>query len=1149
MSSSMLQTRSPSKLRNLVSTASTFTLKDPANAKASTESQATKQHNRTRGHRTRPITGQTSEKPARNQNLINSASESGANKPQKQFEANYDLIHALTSSLNKHLKRQDVIDDKSKELTIKCLDEIIRICAICLKREAKLKDATSMSLSGVSFENSAIRLETAYISDRVPADKITKQSTKAINEHSSLSLASSSKETKSQNVAQEACCETRAEDGGPVDLRSKKLCGKIVLCPATPSPVGTGLNTWFEGLNDQKLTAPERNRQNETSATLRPTLSDLQASATQDSTSNLKVFLANVLHSVYLYNATVYKYLKAHGISKLTSSQEFEYERPVPKARHESRYTSATNTNSHYSTVMQLQQSMPLPLPSITGIERQDALVIHRDNHGGDSSILPRKALHVWEAKSLSTNIDLYKPEVMHFPDKKQFPFWSSPVYFSRNTLGQPKGITSVWRHLSVLNSEELFHWYQVFEDVLEMTLSCLSKEREGVRDSGEVDSEIWLSRSDASLSSVEDSYYWKNISFSASCFIKTMRSCYLQRYGEPRFLRDERELIQFLNTRDTICSMVSEPLEIDVRLRDGSNAPAYQSSVGISSTDETLDIRRFTVHLTINSSALGAKIGEQYKVKPKLWDPHHTYSEIEEHTTYTLNPQIPWLKWNPDRKAFMGTVPSDIRNYEHLTSEVWALDDVDHWCKGGFRVRIQAVNHVTLPQGVRYMRTIKGQFCVILSDVQAFREVPKEAADTMDPDNDEGKDYQGPCSRKIWDNDESDANGVNNASKERQSNNIDRCSLENNDRMDVSDEERKVERSGVCRDVKKKPTTTNIRALTTPLRTQDDEPPTDMLPSEQHGIMDGLQSTLQMSQSEVGPKYPSWTRQRPYIEKQVTNRGMRMMGLFGSQKGDESESSETELSDGESQYLKHIPFVKAYRKGAQPAMKPVEGGSGLNIPEARKQALSGTKKTSTPVLTPVKPDYNAMNVLKKDFVKAAETTRQKMDYPLDEESRQNKLQNKIDSFQVHNSYSETPYHLSQPASPTWSMQRHFTPVTTTMRVKDSVARNLEATRPSIDCVSPRLSSVRDLQLSIHYAGTSEQGYQDICVVESELVHRKKGKGGGTSSVRKCKYFANCRELGQEDKRQVDKADYHIRNRQSLVGATKWSLLMANGFQ
>ena len=59
----------------------------------------------------------------------------------KQLEANYELILALVATLNKHLKKREVIGPESKDLATKCLDEVIRICEVCIRKEARQRDS------------------------------------------------------------------------------------------------------------------------------------------------------------------------------------------------------------------------------------------------------------------------------------------------------------------------------------------------------------------------------------------------------------------------------------------------------------------------------------------------------------------------------------------------------------------------------------------------------------------------------------------------------------------------------------------------------------------------------------------------------------------------------------------------------------------------------------------------------------------------------------------------------------------------------------------------------------------------------------------------------------------------------------------------
>ncbi|KAF8442620.1 hypothetical protein BGX38DRAFT_777390 [Terfezia claveryi] len=57
------------------------------------------------------------------------------------LEPNYELIHSLASALSKHLMRKNLTAEKSRDFMVKCVKEIIHICDVCIKKEAKRKEA------------------------------------------------------------------------------------------------------------------------------------------------------------------------------------------------------------------------------------------------------------------------------------------------------------------------------------------------------------------------------------------------------------------------------------------------------------------------------------------------------------------------------------------------------------------------------------------------------------------------------------------------------------------------------------------------------------------------------------------------------------------------------------------------------------------------------------------------------------------------------------------------------------------------------------------------------------------------------------------------------------------------------------------------
>lgn len=105
--------------------------------------------------------------------------------------------------------------------------------------------------------------------------------------------------------------------------------------------------------------------------------------------------------------------------------------------------------------------------------------------------------------------------------------------------------------------------------------------------------------------------------------------------------------------------------------------------------------------------------------------------------------------------------------------------------------------------------------------------------------------------------------------------------------------------------------------------------------PTDNFAIVGDIHSTWGVENTTLVPsqKYPLWARQRAYIEHCVTARGKKMIGMFGRREKYDSDSSETELSDDESRYLKHIPFVKNYRQESQPAWRATVDEEPLFIP------------------------------------------------------------------------------------------------------------------------------------------------------------------------------------------------------------------------
>jgi len=183
----------------------------------------------------------TNEGPG-NQLPTSGASHGGPSKPEF-LEPNYELIHSLASALSKHLKKKKSLTaEKSRDFMVKCVNEIIRICEVCIKKEAKRKEAegrVKASLDGTTARDNGpnptpgvntgmynVQVEpTAFVPGR-------------------------------KDTSDVPCVEPRSEPG---DMHHAQFVGGSLVpvggpfpksAPAPPQPMGTGLlSQWFGSIN------------------------------------------------------------------------------------------------------------------------------------------------------------------------------------------------------------------------------------------------------------------------------------------------------------------------------------------------------------------------------------------------------------------------------------------------------------------------------------------------------------------------------------------------------------------------------------------------------------------------------------------------------------------------------------------------------------------------------------------------------------------------------------------------------------------------------------------------------------------------------------------------------------------------------------
>ena len=543
-----------------------------------------------------------------------------------------------------------------------------------------------------------------------------------------------------------------------------------------------------------------------------------------------------------------------------------------------------------------------------------------------------------WQWKLPLSNYDLYLPSIMTYPDDS-YHTDDSPVFRHGSSLPNKEMIV-IWRHLSIRHSEELFRWDKIFVESLSTTLNCLKQEFTKQKN-------VHFDQEPQASGGIE---LWKNFHWPRTFFIEHLRHRYTQEYGPPQYLVNEYHITQFLNTRDTLCSMSTETkLEVN-QLFGFDGQTAYRASIGFGSSVNMIDVRRFTPQIVVCSDieTYIATIGEEFVFAPTLWDPHHRYSEIEATTTYTLHPPVVWLKWDQNRKAFVGVPPlileprSTEGNELHLT--------------------VVAFSFLGLPKGVQYERTVKASVVVHLhsplctltpSDQKPESKGPPEeptltdtlektgaSIDLMRPPSkfseliDQRAGHQVAC-------DEAPVLEAGGSLPAKVNRVTDTCPTAPPMEANQADTMQKSEEFTLQRGHKYDPQTDEVE---------------DSFP-----IVGDWDSTWAIEHTALRPSFRAWDRQRSYIEQCVTIRGRKMVGLFKRRKDGESDSSETELSDDEGRFLKDIPFLRGCQKPARPEWKVVsnEDEPPISIYGPARMIYNDRSRVDTPVLSPMKSHFN----------------------------------------------------------------------------------------------------------------------------------------------------------------------------------------------
>lgn len=551
-----------------------------------------------------------------------------------------------------------------------------------------------------------------------------------------------------------------------------------------------------------------------------------------------------------------------------------------------------------------------------------------------------------WQWKLPLSNYDLYLPSIMTYPDDN-YHTNDSPVFRHDSSLPN-KEIIIVWRHLSCRHAEELFRWDKIFVETLCTTLNCLKHEFTK-------QNELHFNQKPQANGGVE---LWKNFHWPRTFFIEHLRHRYAQEYGPPQYLVNDHHIIQFLNTRDTLCSMPTETKPKVNRLFGFDGQTAYRASIGFGSSENMVDVRRFMPQIVVclDSEVYVATIGEEFVFTPTLWDPHHLYSEIEATTTYTLHPPVSWLKWSQTKKAFVGVPPLMLDQRDTEEKEL--------------HITVVAFSFLGLPEGVQYERTVKASVIVHLHPPLYILTPSDQNLKSKGPPKD-------PSLTDMLEKIEDPIDAIRSspkfskpidqrASHQTVCNEAPVLGAESMDGLST-----KVNKgTGICATI---PSTQPMEANQADKMHKSGElisqrghkydPQIDEVEDSFPIVGDG-DSTWAIEHIALRPSFRAWNRQRSYIEQCVTIKGRKMLGLFGRRKDGESDSSETELSDGEGQFLKDIPFLTSCQKSARPEWKVVsnEDEPPISVYGQPRMIYNDRSRADTSVLSPINSYVNTID-------------------------------------------------------------------------------------------------------------------------------------------------------------------------------------------
>lgn len=246
---------------------------------------------------------------------------------------------------------------------------------------------------------------------------------------------------------------------------------------------------------------------------------------------------------------------------------------------------------------------------------------------------------------------------------------------------------TSIWRDVRVQNAEEIYHWGQVYDQVLERTLFQLSQRARNSEYQTEMSNDIW-----------------KIQSIPLENLVGSMMSSYTRKFGQPQWISSEKDLMMLIRTFDS-CS--SRPINaFHPSVWPGVEGFDMERSdhvhIAMRFDTEHAVVRRYMRQIVVDPSHKYVNAGSNLELPVSLWDPHQSLAQMKNCTVFSLVPEVPWLNWDSASGSFVGRVPFDLAVQRENKGFPMKLD-----------LGLVARTVDGLPQGVKRETTVRANVCI----------------------------------------------------------------------------------------------------------------------------------------------------------------------------------------------------------------------------------------------------------------------------------------------------------------------------------------------------------------------------------------------------------------------------------------------------